>query len=46
MDFLANIVCVLTVNVLGKRVLCLSAVFASGVCCFVLSEYCWGSIWC
>lgn len=38
MDFLANIVCLLSVKVLGKRVLCLLAVFASGVCCIVLSE--------
>lgn len=38
MDFLANIVCLLSVNVLGKRVLCLLAVFASGVCCFILSK--------
>lgn len=37
MDVLANITCMVAIRLLGKRVMCLLAVFGSGVCCFILS---------
>lgn len=37
MDVLANITCMVAIKWLGKRVMCLLAVFGAGVCCFILS---------
>lgn len=38
MDVLANLTCMVAIKRLGKRVMCLTAVCLSGMCCFVLSE--------
>lgn len=37
MDALANITCMIAIRSLGKRIMCLTAVFGSAVCCLVLS---------